>query len=183
MWYRHKPGICWSSQQGVILRREIHNFELQPFYPVIFSGAKLNVEIDLPQRITWLVWRDAMETCVLSPDFGQIRRWAVREMGLGDYTWKISEAALHGEFGLDCPCIFNYSRLYRRLKVRVCLVHGGDIPTLESPLDYKYVSRVYGINNNSRSTQNKPISAHRQLLHLEGFNQVSDMLPRSHLAI
>ena len=63
---------------------------------------------------------------VLSPDFGQIRRWAVKEMGLKDYTWKISEAALHGEFGLDCPCIFNYSRLHHRLKVRVCIVHGGD---------------------------------------------------------
>ncbi|KAK1631762.1 hypothetical protein QYE76_006077 [Lolium multiflorum] len=34
-------------------------------------------------------------------------RWAVREMGLEDYTWKISEAALHEEFGLDCPCICN----------------------------------------------------------------------------
>ena len=44
---------------------------------------------------------------VLSPDFGQIRRWAVREMGLEDYTWKISEAALNEEFGLDCPCICN----------------------------------------------------------------------------
>ena len=44
---------------------------------------------------------------VLSPDFGQIQRWAVREMGLEDYTWKISEAALHGEFGLVCPCICN----------------------------------------------------------------------------
>ena len=63
---------------------------------------------------------------VLSPDFGQIQRWAVREMGLEDYTWKISEAALHGEFGLGCPCIFNYSRLHLRLKVRVCIVHGGD---------------------------------------------------------
>ena len=51
---------------------------------------------------------------VLSPDFGQIRRWAVREMGLEDYTWKISEAALHEEFGLDCPCIFSYSRSYLR---------------------------------------------------------------------
>jgi hypothetical protein len=90
---------------------------------------------------------------VLSPDFGQIRRWAVNEMGLKDYTWRISETALHGEFGLVCLCIFNYSRLYRRLKVRVCLVHGGDIPTLESPLDYKYVPRVYEINNNHRSTQ------------------------------
>ena len=63
---------------------------------------------------------------VLSPDFGQIRKWAVREMGLEDYTWKISEAASHEEFGLDCPCIFNYGRLYLRLKVRVCIVHGGD---------------------------------------------------------
>ena len=63
---------------------------------------------------------------VLSPDFGQIRRWAVREMGLEDYTWKISEAALHEEFGLDCPCIFSYSRSHLRLKVRVRLVHGGD---------------------------------------------------------
>ena len=42
---------------------------------------------------------------MLSPDFGQIRRWAVREMGLEDYTWKISEAAWHEEFGLDFPCI------------------------------------------------------------------------------
>ena len=62
---------------------------------------------------------------VLSPDFGQIQRWAVREMGLEDYTWKISEAALREEFGLDCPCIFNYGRLYLRLKVRVCIVHDG----------------------------------------------------------
>ena len=54
---------------------------------------------------------------VLSPDFGQIRRWAVREMGLEDYTWKISEAALHGEFGLVCPCIFNYSRLCFRSRL------------------------------------------------------------------
>ena len=61
---------------------------------------------------------------VLSPDFGRIQRWAVREMGLEDYTWKISEAALHEEFGLDCPCIFNYSRSHLRLKVRVLLVHG-----------------------------------------------------------
>jgi hypothetical protein len=30
---------------------------------------------------------------LLSPDFGQIRKWAVREMGLEGYTWKISEAA------------------------------------------------------------------------------------------
>ena len=28
----------------------------------------------------------------------------------------------------------------------------GIIPTLESPLDYKYVSRVYGINNNTTFT-------------------------------
>ena len=49
--------------------------------------------------------RDSGANVVLSPDFGQIRRWAVREMGLEDYTWKISEAALHEEFGLDCPCI------------------------------------------------------------------------------
>jgi hypothetical protein len=65
---------------------------------------------------------------VLSPDFGRIQRWAVREMGLEDYTWKIFEAALHGEFGLVCPCIFNYSRLYLRSKVRVCIVHGGIFP-------------------------------------------------------
>jgi hypothetical protein len=76
-------------------------------------------------------------------------------MGLKDYTWRISETALHGEFGLDCPCIFNYSRLYRRLKVRVCLVHGGIIPTLESPLDYKYVSRVLGINNTTSTQTNQ----------------------------
>jgi hypothetical protein len=53
------------------------------------------------------VFRSLRILCVplLSPDFSQIRRWAVREMGLEDYTWKISEAALHEEFGLDCPCI------------------------------------------------------------------------------
>ena len=65
---------------------------------------------------------------VLSPDFGQIQRWAVREMGLEDYTWKISEAALHGEFGLVCPCIFNCSRLYLRSRFRVCIAHGGIFP-------------------------------------------------------
>ena len=69
-----------------------------------------------PSRDPWLLyWFDNLgfllrETCccthVLSPDFGQIRRWAAREMGLEDYTWKISEAALYGEFGLVCPCIF-----------------------------------------------------------------------------
>ena len=63
---------------------------------------------------------------VLSPDFGQIRRWAVRKMGLKDYTWNISEAALCEEFGLDCPCIFNYSRSHLRLEVRIRLVHGWD---------------------------------------------------------
>ena len=65
---------------------------------------------------------------LLSPDFGQIQRWAVREMGLEDYTWKISEAALHGEFGLVCPCIFNCSRLYLRSRFRVCIAHGGIFP-------------------------------------------------------
>ena len=65
---------------------------------------------------------------VLSPDFGRIQRWAVREMGLEDYTWKIFEAALHGEFGLVCPCIFNCSRLYLRSRFRVCIAHGGIFP-------------------------------------------------------
>jgi hypothetical protein len=47
-------------------------------------------------------------------------------MGLEDYTWIISEAALCEEFGLDCPCIFNYGRFHLRLEVRVCIVYGGD---------------------------------------------------------
>ena len=44
-------------------------------------------------------------------------------MGLEDYTWKIYEAALHGEFGLVSPCIL-VNRLCIGLEVRVYLVHG-----------------------------------------------------------
>ena len=43
---------------------------------------------------------------LLSPDFGQIRRWAVIEMGLEDMHMKSQRSGLVQEFGLDCPCIF-----------------------------------------------------------------------------
>ena len=42
---------------------------------------------------------------VLSPDFGQIRRRAVIEMGLEDMHMKSLRSGLVQEFGLDCPCI------------------------------------------------------------------------------
>ena len=48
----------------MILRRKIHDFELQLLSSVILSGSKLNVEIDLPQWITWLFGRDVVEACV-----------------------------------------------------------------------------------------------------------------------
>src|SRR5215213_1785181 len=60
----HEPGVRWSSQQSVILRREIHNFELQVLYSVVFSGSKLNVEVDLAQWVTWLLWCDPVKACV-----------------------------------------------------------------------------------------------------------------------
>ena len=42
---------------------------------------------------------------VLSPDFDQIKRWAVIEMGLEDIHITCFRIGPVQEFGLDCPCI------------------------------------------------------------------------------
>ena len=42
---------------------------------------------------------------VLSPDFDQIKRWAVIEMGLEDMHITCFRIGPVQEFGLDCPCI------------------------------------------------------------------------------
>ena len=40
-----------------------------------------------------------------SPDFDQIKRWAVIEMGLEDMHITCFRIGPVQEFGLDCPCI------------------------------------------------------------------------------
>ena len=89
-----------SNQNGGVEEADCHDEKaLYRFFPAAHDPMEDRVilELKLPKP----------GGHVLSPDFGQIRRWAVREVGLEDYTWKISEAALHEEYGLDYLCICN----------------------------------------------------------------------------
>jgi hypothetical protein len=69
---------------------------------------------------------------VLSPYFGQIRRWAAIKMGLEDiraiYYW----IGLAREFGLNCPCICIVILEYVSVKLRDRIVRVRFIPKIES---------------------------------------------------
>ena len=71
MWDGHKACEGRSTEDGVILRRPIHYFELDPFPPIIFLRPEDDVETNFSQWNLWLAWDDAVKRCIGSFEIGQ----------------------------------------------------------------------------------------------------------------
>jgi hypothetical protein len=94
----------WPSQYHAILGRPAFSrFMAVPYYTYLvlkMPGPKGIITVKGSFEVS-----DLCDKELLSPHFGQIRRWAVIKMGLEDIHAMYCWIGLACGFGLNCPCI------------------------------------------------------------------------------
>jgi hypothetical protein len=65
MWYHHKLGQGWSTEDGMVCSLEVYDNKVDVVNMKVVGSAKLDQQRDLTQGMRGLPWEHPLERCVV----------------------------------------------------------------------------------------------------------------------